>query len=237
MNDTEALRVAALRAYGVLDTRRERDFDDIAALASAICDTPVAVVNLIDERRQFFKAEVGLGVRETALDSSFCATALLEPDFLLVPDATKDPRFECNPLVTGEPHLRFYAGAPLKTAAGLPIGTVCVLDHRPRDLTDVQIQTLRVLARQAMAQLELRRALKERRVEEVRHRQILDSARDFAIIGLDLEGRITGWNSGATNVLGWSEDEALGRLVATIFTEEDRHAGRSISSRISAARP
>ena len=158
----ESERFAALASYGMLDTPRERDFDEIADLASRICGTPIAVVNLIAEGRQFFKAEVGLGVRETPLDSSFCAKAIIEEDFLLVPDATKDHRFDCNPLVTGEPGLRFYAGALLKTAQGHAIGTLCVLDYKPHDLTNLQQDTLRVLARQVMRQLELRKALRDR---------------------------------------------------------------------------
>ena len=152
MNDHEERRLAALARYDVMDTPREPAFDEVAALAAKLCDVPIAVVNLIGHGRQFFKAEVGLGVRETPLESSFCAKAILEEDFLLVPDATQDPRFDCNPLVVGEPHLRFYAGAILKTEEGLPIGTLCVLDHRPRQLTDVQQAALRVLARQVMAQ-------------------------------------------------------------------------------------
>lgn len=159
--EKEAARLAALAAYDVLDTPRERDFDEVAELASEICGTPIAVVNLIDSGRQFFKAEVGLGVRETPLDSSFCARAILEEELLIVPDATKDPRFECNPLVVGEPNLRFYAGALLKTEQGHALGTVCVLDYAPRELTDVQVKTLRVLARQVMKQLELRRSLRD----------------------------------------------------------------------------
>ena len=161
-NAKEAERLAVLADYGVLDTPRERDFDEIAELASEICETPIAVVNLIAEGRQFFKAEVGLGVRETPLDSSFCAKAILEEDFLVVPDATKDPRFDCNPLVTGEPGLRFYAGALLKTPENHAIGTVCVLDYKARPLTAVQEKTLKVLARQVMRQLELRRTVRER---------------------------------------------------------------------------
>jgi GAF domain-containing protein len=117
----EALRLAAIARYGMLDTPREEEFDDIVALASSICETPIAVVNLIGDRRQFFKAEVGLGVRETPFESSFCAKALLEEDILVVPDATIDPRFECNPLVTGDPYIRFYAGVLLKTGEGFPI--------------------------------------------------------------------------------------------------------------------
>lgn len=158
--EREAARLAALASYDVLDTPRERDFDDVAELASQICGTPVAVVNLIGEGRQFFKAEVGLGVRETPLDTSFCARAILEDEFLLVPDATKDARFACNPLVTGEPHLRFYAGALLKTDEGHALGTVCVLDYAPRELTELQAKTLRLLARQVMKQLELRLSLR-----------------------------------------------------------------------------
>ncbi|MFG1245566.1 GAF domain-containing protein [Xanthobacter flavus] len=155
-------RLKALASFNMLDSPRESDFDEIAELTSRICETPIAVVNFIAEHRQFFKAEVGLGVRETPLDSSFCAKAILEQEFLLVPDATQDPRFACNPLVTGEPNLRFYAGALLKTAEGHAIGTLCVLDYQPRQLSQLQQDTLKVLARQVMRQLELRQALRER---------------------------------------------------------------------------
>ncbi|MGF0540538.1 HWE histidine kinase domain-containing protein [Agrobacterium sp. ES01] len=168
----ESRRLEALAGYDVLDTPREKDFDDIAALASGICGTPIAVVNLVGANRQFFKAEVGLGVRETPFESSFCAKAILEDEFLMVPDATVDRRFNCNPLVTGDPHLRFYAGAILKTSDDLPIGTVCVLDYEPRELNEVQQQTLRVLARQVMVQLELRKALKEKAHEAEAQRRL-----------------------------------------------------------------
>ena len=221
----EDARLAALASYDVLDTPREADFDEVAELASAICGTPIAVVNLIADGRQFFKAEVGLGVRETPLESSFCARAILEQDFMLVPDATRDPRFDCNPLVAGEPHLRFYAGALLKTEDGHAIGTVCVLDYMPRDLTELQMRSLRMLARQVMKQLELRRALRERRADERRHRRVLESAVDYAIISLDLGGRVTGWNRGAELIMGWPEGEILGAPIDTIFTDEDRAAG------------
>ncbi|BAT58575.1 blue-light-activated histidine kinase [Variibacter gotjawalensis] len=165
---SEHERLDALASFSILDTPREADFDDVAELASRICETPIAVVNLIGEGRQFFKAEVGLGVRETPLESSFCARAILEDEFLVVPDATKDPRFDCNPLVTGDPQLRFYAGALLKTDDGHAIGTVCVLDMKPRDLSPLQEKTLRVLARQVMNQLNLRRALAEKAKADAR---------------------------------------------------------------------
>jgi two-component sensor histidine kinase len=126
-------------------------------VASAICGTPISVINLIDYGRQWFKAEVGLGIRETPLDSSICAHAILQPDLFVVPDTTLDSRFADNPLVTGDPHLRFYAGALLETPDGLPLGTVCVLDYKPRELNETQKAFLRLMANQVMKLLELRR--------------------------------------------------------------------------------
>ena len=227
-NTRERLRLEALDRYEVLDTPREQDFDDVARLAADICNTPIAVVNLIADQRQFFKAEVGLGVRETPLETSFCAKAILEQDFLLVSDATKDTRFDCNPLVVGEPHLRFYAGALLKTADNFPIGTVCVLDYHPRDLTELQQRTLRVLAKQVMAQLEWRRtaraegdARRHAEEEKARYRAVFDSATDYAIVVTDRAGTIVDWNPGAVSILGWTRAEILGRHVSIFFSPED----------------
>lgn len=156
-NETE--RLAALRSYGVLDTPVEPAFDDITRIASYVCQTPISVINFIDDGRQWFKSEIGLNARETPLASSICAHAILEQNYLEVPDTTKDPRFVHNALVTGSPHLRFYAGAVLRTPDGLPLGTVCVLDTKPRKLTTEQREVLVALARQVMSQMELRRAL------------------------------------------------------------------------------
>ncbi len=156
---SEALRLQALRSYGILDTPREAAFEDITKLASIICQTPIALISLVDADRQWFKSERGMGERETPLFKSMCAHALLDNDVLVVPDTREDARFSRNPLVTGESPLYFYAGALLKTPDGLPLGTVCVLDRQPRQLTDEQVDALRALARQTMAQLELRRAL------------------------------------------------------------------------------
>jgi PAS domain S-box-containing protein len=160
----EADRLAALSSYDILDTEPEEAFDDLVRLVARLCEAPIAVVNLIDQGRQWFKAEVGLGVRETPLDTSFCAHALLQSDGMVVPDATRDPRFECNPLVTAEPGLRFYAGVLLKTREGLPLGTLCVLDVEPRPagLTELQQTALETLGRQVMSQLELRRAVRQK---------------------------------------------------------------------------
>ncbi|MBU1377395.1 MAG: PAS domain-containing protein [Alphaproteobacteria bacterium] len=183
LSERETRRLDALAGFEILDTPVEAVFDEIAQLAADICGAPIAVVNLIARDRQFFKAEVGLGVRETPLETSFCAHAILEDDFLLVPDATKDARFEGNPLVTAEGGLRFYAGALLKTDDDLPIGTLCVLDTQPRTLTPLQERTLRVLAHQVMSQLNLRQALRHRTEDEARYRVLFDTMDEgFCII-------------------------------------------------------
>ena len=168
----EAARLAALRAYDILDTPRESDFDDIVMLASRICDAPISVINLIDETRQWFKAETGLGVRETPLASSLCAHVILEDDFVEIPDTLADPRMADNPLCLADPGLRFYAGALLKSKGGYPIGTLCVLDNQPRTLSPLQRDALRVLADQVMTQLDLRAVIANEAVlrSEIDHR-------------------------------------------------------------------
>ncbi|SFM63883.1 PAS domain S-box protein [Methylobacterium pseudosasicola] len=223
----EAARLRALARYRLLDTPRERDFDDIAEAAADLCETPIAVVNLVGDGRQFFKAEVGLGVRETPLETSFCRQALLQEEFLCVRDASLDPRFEGNPLVTGEPGLRFYAGALMRTAEGHPVGTVCVLDTKPHELAERQRRGLMRLARQAMGQMELRRSLREQAEQRLLHERILDSATDYAIVATDPQGLVTRWNLGAERILGWTEAEMLGRTVEAFFTPEDRARDRA----------
>ena len=153
----ETQRLAALQSYDILDTPREAEFDAVVKVVSAICETPISVINLIDAGRQWFKAEVGLGVREMPIHSSICAHAILQPGLFVVPDTTKDERFIDNPLVAGDPRLRFYAGALLETPEGLPLGTICVLDYVPRELNEKQQAFLRLMAGQIMKLLELRR--------------------------------------------------------------------------------
>ena len=142
--------------------RSEPAFDSLVQLAAQVCDTPIAAINLIEDRRQWFKAEVGLGFRETPVEVSICAKAILQRGLFIVRDITQDSRFASNPLVTGPPHVRFYAGALLETPQGLPLGTLCVLDYEPRDLDEQQRAGLTTLAAQVMAQLELRRMVTER---------------------------------------------------------------------------
>lgn len=179
--EATSLRIAALRSYGVLDTPREQAFDDITGLAGMICQAPIAVVNLIDQDRQWFKSEIGLGVSETNLDVSICAHAIVQHDLFIVSDLREDARFSNNPLVTGEPFLRFYAGALLKTPDGLVLGTLCVLDHQPRQLVPAQIDALQALAGQTMAQLELRRMLVQSQASNDYRRRLM------AIAGHDLK--------------------------------------------------
>ena len=158
----ERARLEALYRYGILDTPTEPTYDDIVKVVSRTLDVPIAAVNLIDEGRQWFKAEIGLGVRQMELDNSICAKAILAEDVFVVPDTTKDPRFACNPLVTGEPGLRFYAGILLRSDDGFPIGTLCALDTKPRPdgLTPDQILLMSTLARMVMTALELRRLVR-----------------------------------------------------------------------------
>jgi signal transduction histidine kinase len=204
---TEEERLAALHGYGILDTPREKAVDDLVRLAAELLEAPIAAVNLIDAGRQWFKSEIGLGVCEMPLDDSICKFALLEAGTMVVPDASQDPRFACNPLVTGVPGLRFYAGALLAGPDGLPLGTLCVLDvhARPQGLSASQRFALQTLADQVMAQFELwRRAEAERRLRssetarlqsEQRYRTVLDSIDvGFCIIEMIYDAQGEPWD-------------------------------------------
>lgn len=152
----EASRLATLRRYSILDSLSEPEFNDASALAASICGTPVSLVSVIDRDRQWFKAAIGTDLTETPRTQSFCAYTLIEPKTLVVPDAQQDPRFSDNPLVTGNPNIRFYAGSPIVAPNGHVLGTVCVIDVEPRDLNPAQIAALEALARQVMALVEAR---------------------------------------------------------------------------------
>jgi len=153
----EAERLAALKAYHILDTGTEQSYDDITALAAHICKVPVAMISLVDEVRQWFKSRLGVEQQQTPREVAFCAHAILQNEPFIVRDAAKDRRFAGTALVTGKPRIRFYAAVPLINPEGLALGTLCVVDHQPRQLSATQQKALQALSRQVMALLELRR--------------------------------------------------------------------------------
>lgn len=159
----EKKRLEALKNYEILDTQAEQSYDDFTYLASRIFDTPISMISLIDESRQWFKSKVGVEVNETPRDWAICAKTIMHDDVLVVPDASNDERFSCSPLVKEDPKIRFYAGAPLKTPSGDNIGTICVIDNKPRkaNLTEEQIKILQGLSRQIISQMELQKALRQ----------------------------------------------------------------------------
>ena len=154
----EQERLAALRQYELLDSAAEQSTDDIVEIASHICQVPIALVVLLDEHRQWFKAARGLSATETPRDVAFCAHTILKSETMVVPDARLDVRFASNPLVTGAPQIRFYAGVPLLNPEGYALGTLCVINDQPQVLSETQRKALEALARQTVAQFELRRA-------------------------------------------------------------------------------
>ncbi len=155
--ENEADRLATLRSYCVLDTAPDPLYDDLTELAASVCETPIALISLIDSDRQWFKSRHGLDAQQTDRDISFCGHAILQQDIFIVEDAAHDIRFSDNPLVAGATRVRFYAGVPLMSPSGQALGTLCVIDHVARKLTSVQIDLLKNLSRQVTAQLEARR--------------------------------------------------------------------------------
>lgn len=193
-NDSD--RVAALQKYAILDTEPEQAFDDLTLLASFICKTPIAMVSLIDENRQWFKSRIGMKASETPRDIAFCSVAIENPEVMVVPDTLKDDRFRDNPFVTSEPNIRFYAGAPLINEDGFALGTLCVIDQSPREITNEQKEALRALSRLVLAQLEFRRNLRllkevltERTKDEhEREREILKLQQQLTrVLGLNIQ--------------------------------------------------
>jgi two-component system NtrC family sensor kinase len=152
-------RVAALQKYAILDTEPERAFDDLTLLASHVCKTPIALISLVDEDRQWFKSKIGIDASETPRDIAFCSTAIQQSEVMVIPDTLQDERFRDNPMVVAEPKIRFYAGAPLINEEGYALGTLCVVDRAPREFAPEQKEALQALGRLVLAQLEFRRNL------------------------------------------------------------------------------
>ena len=212
----ETRRMEALRSYGVLDTLPEKALDDLAALAAQICGAPIAMVSLIDADRQWFKAKVGMEMAETPRDIAFCGHAVHQRDLFIVPDATQDERFSDNPLVTGEPRICFYAGAPLVSPEELALGALCVIDHVPRTLTQGQEQALRVLARQVMTHLELRRYTRELVDSEERLRMVTENAR-VGLVMVDRDRRYIYANRAYAEMLDLPSPAIVGQRVPDVL--------------------
>ena len=242
---SETDRLALLDAYGILDTPQEKDFDDVVRLAADLLDVPMAAVNLIAGGRQWFKSEIGLGVREMPLDDSICKFALLQHGTMVIPDTRADARFACNPLVMADSGIRFYAGELLMTREGMPLGTLCVLGHTPRPdgLTEAQAFALKTLARQIMSQIELRRVLLQQQellAEQARAEQALreaDRKKDefLAMLAHELRNPLAPIAS-AAHILSLGLDPARTRQAAAIVARQARHMDALIEDLLDVSR-
>jgi PAS domain S-box-containing protein len=208
--ECEEQRINALLRYRVLDTEREQAFDDLVELAREICSTPIALISLVERTRQWFKAKVGLCVNETSRSVSFCSHAILDDSIMIVPDATKDDRFLNNPLVVGDPFIRFYAGVPLITPDGYSIGTLCVIAPTPGSLSERQKNCLKILANQVVSQLELRAKGFEVESSEARYRALCDAS-PLGVYGTDISGNCTYVNERFLEITGLSYADCCAR--------------------------
>jgi len=221
-------RLKAVESYEVLDTPQEDEYQDMVRLAAEMCNAPMAGVSIVARDKQWFKAQVGFDVRETPLAVSICKYTIQQRGLMVVPDIARDPRFAGHPMVMGESPVRFYAGATLETPEGLPIGAMCILDNKPRGLSEKEAFTLKALARQVMIQLELRRLLRVKNLDERRlreselsYRRLFEAAQDGVLI-LDVEtGCITDVNPYLVNMLGFSHAEMVGKTVGELSPFRD----------------
>ncbi|WP_370087485.1 PAS domain S-box protein [Ekhidna sp.] len=217
----ETHRLKALESYQILDSLPEQEYDDITKIASQICGTPIALISLIDKDRQWFKSNHGLDAKETPRELAYCAHAINKPDKILeVPDALKDDRFHDNPLAVGEPHVRFYAGAPLTDGDGFTLGTLCVIDHEERLLTKDQKDTLWALSRQVVSLLQLRKEIRMRSQTDQNFNELVENLGD-GVFELDEKGNCTYANSKMLQMLQRSSTEVLNTSIWDMIYEED----------------
>ena len=223
----EALRIAALQSYNILDTAPETSFDDLTLLATQICQTPIALISFIDDKRQWFKSQIGLNLTEIARDDAFCAHSLLNSDEILeVSDARLDTRFADNPLVTGDPNIVFYASVPLLTQDHCAVGTLSVYDYVPKELSSAQKQALQALARQIMTVLELGKNLINQQGQKQRER-LFDCALDlYCVAGFD--GYFKQVNPAWESTLGWSNKELLTRPYMDFIHPDDHEVTNDV---------
>ncbi|MBL8022494.1 MAG: GAF domain-containing protein [Leptospirales bacterium] len=215
----EIPRLYALDQSGIVDSPPEAEYDDLVALASAICGTPIALLSIVARERQWFKARVGLAAAETPRDISFCAHAILQDDLFVVEDAAQDPRFADNPLVTADPNIRFYAGSQLRSQDGQKLGTLCVIDRIPRILTAEQKRALEILSRQASQLIALRNA-RDNSASAARARSEF-----FALVSHELRTPLSGVIGMTSLLADTSLDEDQLRYVSLIQTSAERLNG------------
>jgi PAS domain S-box-containing protein len=225
----ESERLETIKRYQIMDTEDEEDFDDLVELASHLCDTPIALITLIDKNRQWFKAKTGLTIKETHRDLSFCAHAIHHDDVMVIGDTLLDDRFSDNPLVTGDPYIRFYAGMPLIGRTGHKLGTLAVIDRKPRNLNDQQLGHLRILGKQVMNLLDLRCTVAElqktnneiaclvaEKTTEIR--EVFERVSD-AFIAVDKNWQVTYINKRAAEITGRTRHQIIGKNLWNTFPE------------------